>query len=75
MSEFLQHVVDLNIQLVGAEQRSPSLKYGVCHLKNADVGYDVIGGQPRNEVLDIAGHTVSLSRSGTFSKKASTGDG
>jgi hypothetical protein len=44
-------VVNLHVKLVGAEQRSPSDKDGVCDFENANVDLGVCGREPADKFL------------------------
>lgn len=55
LAERLNDMVDLQVQLVGSEERAPAGEDGVCHLKNANVGLGVGRREPANEFLGAYG--------------------
>jgi hypothetical protein len=44
-------MIDFGVEVIGPVERSPSNKYGVCHLKNADVDLGFGLGEATDEFL------------------------
>ena len=48
-------MVDLEVQLVGSEERAPAAEDGVCYLENANVGLRIGRREPANKFLGSHG--------------------
>jgi hypothetical protein len=55
LAKRLNDMIDLQVQLVGSEERAPAGENGVCHLENANVGLGVGRREPANEFLGAHG--------------------
>jgi hypothetical protein len=51
LGELSEHMVNLGIQGIRLEKRSPALEYGMCDSQNSRVDFGIIGSEPPNKVL------------------------